>query len=62
LLRTDSKGYLPLRIVEPIIASGRMHQVEEAPSFLRRVYLVESARATKSWAWYEAAIAAASAR
>ncbi|HEV7610374.1 MAG TPA: LysR family transcriptional regulator [Steroidobacteraceae bacterium] len=62
LLRTDSKGYLPARVVGPLIASGRLHRVEEAPSFLRRVYLVESARATQSRPWYEAAVAASGAR
>jgi LysR family transcriptional regulator, flagellar master operon regulator len=62
LLRTNSKGYLPSRVASPLIASGRLHRVKEAPSFLRRVYLVESARATQAWPWYEAAVAACSAR
>jgi DNA-binding transcriptional LysR family regulator len=62
LLRTDSKGYLPARVAAPLIASGRLHRVEGAPTFLRRVYLVEHARATQSWTWYEAAVAASSAR
>jgi DNA-binding transcriptional LysR family regulator len=61
LLRTPSKGYLPTRAVSPFLASGRLYRVEGAPSFLRRVYLVESARATQSWSWYEAAVAASSA-
>ncbi len=62
LLRADSKGYLPSRVAAQLVASGRLHRVEGAPSFLRRVYLVESARATRSWTWYEAAVAASSAR
>jgi len=62
LLRTDSKGYLPSRVAAPLIASGRLHRKEGAPSFLRRVYLVESTRASHSWSWYEAAVAASSAR
>lgn len=62
LLRTDSKGYLPSRMAGPLIASGRLHRVADAPAFLRRVYLVESARATQSWPWYEAAVAECSAR
>jgi DNA-binding transcriptional LysR family regulator len=62
LLRTESKGYLPLRVASPLIGSGRLHRLEGAPSFLRRVYLVESARATQSWSWYEGAVAASSAR
>jgi hypothetical protein len=62
LLRTPSKGYLPTRVVSPLLTSGRLHRVEGAPSFLRRVYLVESARATRSWGWYEAAVGASNAR
>jgi LysR family transcriptional regulator, flagellar master operon regulator len=61
VLRTGSKGYLPERLVRPLLASGRVHRIEGAPSFLRRVYLVESERATRPWTWYEAAIAGISA-
>ncbi len=62
VLRTDSRGYLPARLVAPLLASGRLQRVEGAPSFSRRVYLVERARATRSWSWYEAAVAASSGR
>ncbi len=58
LQRTGSKGYLPTRIVAPLLASARLHRVEGAPRFVRRVYLVESARAVRNWDWYEAAVAA----
>jgi LysR family transcriptional regulator, flagellar master operon regulator len=61
VLRTDSKGYLPSRVVSPLLVSGRLHRIAGAPSFLRQVYLVESARATQSWPWYETAVAASSA-
>jgi hypothetical protein len=61
VLRTDSKGYLPARVVEPLLASRRLHRVAGAPVFLRRVYLVERARATESWTWFEAAVAASGA-
>lgn len=62
LLRTDSKGYLPSRLVGPLICTGRLQRVAGAPSFWRRVYLVENARATRPWAWYEPAVAASSAQ
>jgi LysR family transcriptional regulator, flagellar master operon regulator len=62
LLRADSKGYLPSRVLGPLITSGRVHRVQGAPSFLRRVYVVENARATRSWTWYEAAVAASCAQ
>jgi LysR family transcriptional regulator, flagellar master operon regulator len=58
LQRTESKGYLPTRIVAPLVASGRLHRVAGAPRFVRRVYLVESARAVRNWDWYESAVAA----
>lgn len=60
--RTGSKGYLPLRIAAPAIDSGILHAVVGAPCFVRRVYLVENARAVRSWDWYEAAVEAASSR
>jgi DNA-binding transcriptional LysR family regulator len=58
LVRTRGKGYLPTRIAAPALASGAMHLVEAAPRFVRRVYLVESARAVRNWEWYPAAVAA----
>jgi DNA-binding transcriptional LysR family regulator len=62
LLRTGRKGYLPSRLVGPLISSGRLYRVAGAPSFTRRVYLVENARATQPWSWYEGAVAASSPR
>lgn len=58
LLRTQSKGYLPWRLVSSLISAGRLHRVEGAPTFTRRIYLVENTRATRPWTWYEAAVAA----
>jgi DNA-binding transcriptional LysR family regulator len=58
MLRTDSNGYLPARLIGPLLASGDLHRVEGAPSFSRRVYLIETALATQSWNWYEAAVSA----
>jgi hypothetical protein len=56
LQRTESKGYLPTRLIAPLVACGRLHRVEQAPCFIRRVYLVESARVVRGWDWYEAAV------
>jgi len=58
MLRTESNGYLPARLTGPLLASGDLHRVEGAPSFSRRVYLIETALATQSWNWYEAAVSA----
>ncbi len=56
--RTAAKGYLPSRLVEPLLVAGLLHPVESAPRFVRRVYLVASTRAVRNWDWYEAAVAA----
>ncbi len=58
MMRTGSKGYLPARVAGPLVASDRLYRVDGARSFVRRVYLIESARAARTWAWYEAAVAA----
>jgi len=58
LQRTRTKGYLPARTAAPLVAAGHLHAVAGAPRFVRRVYLVESARAVRNWSWYEAAVGA----
>ena len=58
LLRAGAKGYLPRRIAAPLLRSRRLYVVKHAPVFLRRVYLVQSARTVREWDWYEAAVAA----
>jgi DNA-binding transcriptional LysR family regulator len=58
LLRNGGAGYLSRRHVGGLIRSGRLHAVKGAPSFKRRVYLVETTQTVSGWSWYEAAIAA----
>jgi DNA-binding transcriptional LysR family regulator len=58
LRRTGAKGYLPRRIVAPLLESRQLHAVKRAPVFVRRVYLVQSVRAVRKWDWYESAVAA----
>lgn len=58
LLATGGKGYLPLRHARASIASGQLHRIGAAPTFGRRVYVVENATAVRGWSWYEAALAA----
>lgn len=57
LERHNAKGYLPRRVVAPLLAAGALHLVAGAPVFKRGVYLVESRRAVKNWDWYESAVA-----
>lgn len=58
LLTCGSKGYLPRRCTASMIAAGELHEVRGAPVFARPIHVVESVEATRSWEWYEAAIAA----
>jgi LysR family transcriptional regulator, flagellar master operon regulator len=62
LLKNGGSGYLPRRHVASFLRRGRLQRVSHAPSFKRRVYLVESAHTVAGWPWYEAAIAALTAR
>lgn len=58
LLRNGGSGYLPRRHVEGLLQQGKLHLVENAPTFIRRVHVVENAQTVKGWDWYEAALAA----
>ncbi|HMK84900.1 MAG TPA: LysR family transcriptional regulator [Steroidobacteraceae bacterium] len=58
LLQNGGSGYLSRRHASPYLKRGRLHVVGHAPSFKRRIYLVESAQTVSQWPWYESAIAA----
>jgi DNA-binding transcriptional LysR family regulator len=58
LLKNGGSGFLPRRHVIAQLQAGRFWEVAHAPSFTRRVYVVESAQTVRRWNWYEAAIAA----
>ena len=59
LLRNGGSGYLPRRHVESALRCGTLHRVVDAPSFTRRVYVVENAQTVRPWGWYASALAAA---
>lgn len=59
LLRSGGSGYLPKRHVADALAEGRLHRVEHAPAFTRRIYVVENAQTVRGWGWYASALAAA---
>jgi DNA-binding transcriptional LysR family regulator len=40
LIMSQAAGYLPRRLVDPFIASGRLHRVADAPVFHSPVYVV----------------------
>jgi DNA-binding transcriptional LysR family regulator len=58
LMRNGGSGYLSRRHVGDLMRRGRLHAVKGAPSFKRRVYLVEATETVARWAWYESAIGA----
>jgi DNA-binding transcriptional LysR family regulator len=62
LLSNGGSGYLSRRYVEDLILGGRLHAVKGAPTFKRRIYLVEAAETVARWSWYESAIGAVSSR
>ena len=49
LLEKGGSGYLPLRLIEPHIDTGRFHRVAGAPEFERSVYLVMNDDAAANW-------------
>ena len=59
LLRNGGSGYLPRRHVESALRGGALHRVVHAPSFTRRVYVVENAQTVSPWGWYASALVAA---
>jgi DNA-binding transcriptional LysR family regulator len=60
LLRNGGSGYLPRGHADPLLKQGELHLVPGAPSFTRRVYVVENAQTVRPWGWYAGALAAAS--
>jgi DNA-binding transcriptional LysR family regulator len=59
ILRRGGAGYVPLRHAAPLLQKGRIYEVKSAPRFNRRIYVVETTQATRSWDWYESALEAA---
>jgi len=49
-------AYLPMRHVRPMLQSGFLYLVENAPRFKRRVYLVANTLTTAQWNWFDSAI------
>ncbi|MEM7269737.1 MAG: LysR family transcriptional regulator [Pseudomonadota bacterium] len=54
LLTRGGSAYLPTRMTDPHIASGRLYALPDAPVFDRRIYLARSRDAAANWPWIEA--------
>ena len=61
LTKNGGSGYLPRRHVSASLKGAQLHAVAQAPSFKRRVYVVECAHTVAKWEWYESALAVAKA-
>jgi DNA-binding transcriptional LysR family regulator len=57
ILRYGGSGYLPRRIAQDKLASGRLRVVADTPIFRRRIYVVENVQTVRNWSWYGAALA-----
>ena len=57
VLRHGGSAYLPLRLVAPLLAEGRLFRLD-APEFERATFLVVNKAARANWAWFDDAIAA----
>lgn len=58
LLRHGGTGYLPARHARRALDSGRLREVEGAPRFRRRLFLIASAAAVAQWPWFDALLVA----
>lgn len=56
LLAVGGSAYLPERIVAPLTGAGRLHRIEQAPDYERRVYLSVNSDAADSWSWLDQAV------
>jgi len=56
ILRHGGSGYLPMRHARQSLAAGKLREVEDAPRFKRRIYVVANTQATAQWDWFEGAI------
>ena len=53
LLKKGGSGYLPRRLIEADISTGRFHPVAGAPEFKRSIYFVVNDDATRGWHWLD---------
>ena len=53
LLSKGGSGYLPLRLIDSAVDSGKLHRVPGAPEFSRNIYLVVNNDAARDWPWLD---------
>lgn len=54
--RKGGSAYLPQRLVVPLIESGELHRLPDAPLFEREMYLIASVDAGERWSWLDDAV------
>ncbi|WP_108880889.1 LysR family transcriptional regulator [Anderseniella sp. Alg231-50] len=53
LLINGGSAYLPLRMVKPHIADGRLFRLAEGPVFERNAFMVVNKSALETWPWFD---------
>lgn len=53
LMKSGGSAYLPFRIANPRLQRGRLHQLDDAPEFQRRIFLTVNGAARKAWDWFD---------
>ncbi|MEM8791953.1 MAG: LysR family transcriptional regulator [Pseudomonadota bacterium] len=56
ILTHGGSAYLPKRIAQPLIDTGALYRLTEAPEFERPAYLLYNDTAVSEWPWFEEAI------
>ena len=51
LMEHGGSAYLPERLAQPQIASGKLYPIPDAPVFTRAVYLITNDAAAAKWSW-----------
>lgn len=52
LLARGGSAYLPRPLAAPLVATGRLHELTEAPIYLRKKHLIVNDTAAQNWHWF----------
>ncbi|MGB0439151.1 MAG: LysR family transcriptional regulator [Paracoccaceae bacterium] len=56
MLDHGGSAYLPRRLSAPLVATGRLHKVANAPTFTRPVFALVHHAARQAWPWFDTAL------
>ena len=58
ILTSGGTAYLPMRLAQPFVRAGRLHEISDAPQFDRPIHLIANRSAITAWPWFETAVTA----